>query len=282
MRCNTCGDYIAKGKKFNARKETVEEETYLGLKVFRFYFKCPRCMAEITFKTDPKNMDYEVEHGATPNFKALKLAEQQAQQEAKEKEEDEKLNPMKLLENRTKASRREMENLEALEDLREINMRQVSVNYEDLVKQKEEEMEEMAKKQEEEDEAFVRSIFPKAEDGGLIFKDLPDPGSSSDEDDKLPSFGVSFLGGSSASGSKSTATDLLTEGEEMNERKAQDEGTAKRISSTKRKLEGLVRVVKKKEKTASVAKSVLPTTSSSALSSLVCAYSDSESDSAKE
>ncbi|CAG2119974.1 unnamed protein product, partial [Medioppia subpectinata] len=133
MRCDTCGDYIAKGKKFNARKETVEEETYLGLKVFRFYFKCPRCMAEITFKTDPRNMDYEVEHGATPCFKALKLAEQQAVQEEKDREEDEKLNPMKLLENRTKQSRRELENIEALEDLKELNQRNRALVHETAV-----------------------------------------------------------------------------------------------------------------------------------------------------
>jgi Saf4/Yju2 protein len=49
-RCNTCGEYIYKGKKFNSRKETVENENYLGLHIFRFYIKCPRCIAEIAFK----------------------------------------------------------------------------------------------------------------------------------------------------------------------------------------------------------------------------------------
>ena len=85
MRCNTCGDYIARGKKFNARKETVEHEDYLDLKVFRFYFKCPRCMQEITFKTDPKIYDNVVEHGATSNLKALKLAEQYTIEETERK-----------------------------------------------------------------------------------------------------------------------------------------------------------------------------------------------------
>ena len=35
-RCNTCGDYIYKGKKFNARKETVDGEDYYGIKIFRY------------------------------------------------------------------------------------------------------------------------------------------------------------------------------------------------------------------------------------------------------
>jgi hypothetical protein len=39
MRCNTCGEYIYKGKKFNARKEDVENESYLGLRIYRFYIK---------------------------------------------------------------------------------------------------------------------------------------------------------------------------------------------------------------------------------------------------
>jgi hypothetical protein len=39
MRCNTCGEYIYKGKKFNARKEDVENEDYLGIRIYRFYIK---------------------------------------------------------------------------------------------------------------------------------------------------------------------------------------------------------------------------------------------------
>ena len=66
VRCQTCGEYMYKGKKFNSRKENVEgpDGDYLGIQIFRFYFKCVTCSAEFTIKTDPKNMDYVVEGGA--------------------------------------------------------------------------------------------------------------------------------------------------------------------------------------------------------------------------
>jgi len=47
-----CKDYIYKGKKFNSRKEDVMDEDYLGLRIFRFYIKCPRCVSEIAFKVN--------------------------------------------------------------------------------------------------------------------------------------------------------------------------------------------------------------------------------------
>ena len=95
-RCSTCGEYIYKGKKFNSRKETVEDEDYLGLRIFRFYIKCPRCVAEIAFKTDPQNTDYTLEDGASRNFEASKTAEEMAKRAVKEKEEEELNNPMKV------------------------------------------------------------------------------------------------------------------------------------------------------------------------------------------
>jgi len=49
-RCKTCGEYIYKGRKFNARKEDVIGETYLGIQIYRFYMKCTKCLREITFK----------------------------------------------------------------------------------------------------------------------------------------------------------------------------------------------------------------------------------------
>ena len=43
VRCNTCGNFLYIGTKFNMRKETCHDIDYLGVKVFRFYFKCTCC-----------------------------------------------------------------------------------------------------------------------------------------------------------------------------------------------------------------------------------------------
>jgi len=183
MRCNTCGEFIYKGKKFNSRKETVDNENYLGLRIYRFYIKCPRCVAEIAFKTDPHNTDYEMEDGATRNFEALRTLEIQAKAEAEAKEADEANNPMKLLENRTRASQREMDMIETLEDLRNLNSRHATVDHDSIIKAQQIYVEQLAKLQEEHDENMVKSIFGRAGEGSL--KRLPDE--EEEEEEETPS-----------------------------------------------------------------------------------------------
>ncbi|XP_063085262.1 splicing factor YJU2 isoform X2 [Cavia porcellus] len=159
MRCKTCGEYIYKGKKFNARKETVQNEVYLGLPIFRFYIKCTRCLAEITFKTDPENTDYTMEHGATRNFQAEKLLEEEEKRVQKEREDEELNNPMKVLENRTKDSKLEMEVLENLQELKDLNQRQAQVDFEAMLRLHRLSEEELRRQQEEEDEQETAALL---------------------------------------------------------------------------------------------------------------------------
>ncbi|KAH9857739.1 DUF572-domain-containing protein [Lenzites betulinus] len=167
MRCNTCGEYIYKGKKFNARKETVEGEDYFGIKIFRFYIKCTLCSAEITFKTDPKNTDYAAEHGASRNFEPWRDERAVEEEDRLAKLEEEENNPMKALENRTVDSKREMDILDALQDIRARNARNErvgqSVDLLDRLHMEEIETEEdmEQKRAEEEDEKLVREVFAK-------------------------------------------------------------------------------------------------------------------------
>lgn len=128
MQCNTCGEYLYKGKKFNSKKEDCKGEDYMGIRRFRFYIKCSVCSAEIAFKTDPKNSDYECESGATRNFEVWRDAEQAKEEVAKEREEEDEHDTMKALENRTLDSKLEMDVLDALDEIKAINQRHERVD----------------------------------------------------------------------------------------------------------------------------------------------------------
>src|SRR4051812_26865814 len=163
MVCNTCGEIVHAHKKFNARKETVEGETYYNIKIFRFYIRCPRCSAEITFKTDPKNTDYVCEQGAIRNFEPWKDERIEDEEERRVKEEEEENNPMKSLENRTLDSKREMDILDALDEIRTRNARNERVDADAALEKLSEEDREAVRwhltQEEDEDERIVQSIF---------------------------------------------------------------------------------------------------------------------------
>ncbi|KAJ3004970.1 UNVERIFIED_CONTAM: hypothetical protein HDU68_004826 [Siphonaria sp. JEL0065] len=177
MRCNTCGDYVYKGKKFNARKEKVDGETYLGIMIFRFYIRCPKCSAEITFKTDPKNTDYVCEHGAMRNFEPWREETDVTELKKAEKEKEEENNPMKALENRTIASKVEMDILDALDEIRTRNAAtermDVTAVLDRLQGKQRKEVERILKAQEDEDDAVARAVF-KSSDDGLTVRRLVD------------------------------------------------------------------------------------------------------------
>ncbi|KAG7011084.1 Coiled-coil domain-containing protein 94-like protein, partial [Cucurbita argyrosperma subsp. argyrosperma] len=155
IRCNTCGNYIYKGTKFNSRKEDV---TYLGIQLFRFYFKCTRCSAELTIKTDPQNSDYIVESGATRNFEPWREEDEVSEKEKHKRNAEEMGDAMKSLENRTLDSKREMDILAALDEMKSMKSRHATVSIDSMLLALQQTAAEKEKKLEEEDEALIKSI----------------------------------------------------------------------------------------------------------------------------
>ena len=181
MKCTQCGEYIYKGRKFNARKETTDEK-YFSIAIYRFYIRCTRCSAEITFKTDPKNMDYECEKGAKRNFEVWRQnpgegngGEMETEQERLDRLEAEEaeMGVMENLETKVVDAKREMEIADALDEIRTRNARNERAgkkgDVEDLVKQAAEEREAERKRIEAEDEEAARRAF-LGEDGERVKK----------------------------------------------------------------------------------------------------------------
>ncbi len=131
------------------------------------YFCSTLCSAEITFKTDPKNTDYAAEHGASRNFEPWREEKAVEEGDRLAKLEEEENNQMKVLENRTVDSKREMDVLDALQDIRARNARNErtghSVDLLARIKVQDIEDEEKAEQQklEEEDEKLVQEVFSK-------------------------------------------------------------------------------------------------------------------------
>ncbi|GAY55880.1 hypothetical protein CUMW_167510 [Citrus unshiu] len=161
IRCNTCGNYIYKGTKFNSRKEDAIGETYLGIQIFRFYFKCTKCSAELTIKTDPQNSDYIVESGASRNYEPWRAEDEAVDEEKKRRDAEEMGDAMKALENRTLDSKREMDILAALDEMKSMKSRHASVSVDAMLEALQSTAPEKEKRLEEEDEALIRSIFQK-------------------------------------------------------------------------------------------------------------------------
>ncbi|KAK2404251.1 coiled-coil protein [Trifolium repens] len=107
IRCNTCGSYIYRGTKINCRMDDVISEAYLGIKIFRFYFKCTLCSAELVMKTNPQNSDYVIESGATRNFEPWRAEDEEIDEIKNKREAEEIGDAMKSLENRTLDSKRD-------------------------------------------------------------------------------------------------------------------------------------------------------------------------------
>ncbi|KAF2078138.1 hypothetical protein CYY_000522 [Polysphondylium violaceum] len=186
IRCNTCGEYIGRGTKFNAKKETVAGESYLGLKIYRFYLRCKKCAAELTIRTDPKNSEYICEAGATKNYEPWK--ETQDEKDTRlHQEAEEEVDAMKALENRTLQSKREMEILDGLEEMKAHNSRLAEIADTDILLEYNLKKQQEIKDQfEKEDEDLIKQVFGKNKDHDSQDQDEDeDEEQDSEEDTKI-------------------------------------------------------------------------------------------------
>lgn len=164
VRCNSCGEFIYAGTKFNSRKETVTNEDYLGIKIFRFYFKCPCCKAECTIRTDPKNADYAAEMGVSRNFEPWR-EHQQAEALRDRLKDEEKEDAIKALEARTMNSRQELDVLDDLDEIKSMNARNAKITPEELlnfhakIKANDTTQDEEPAVLPDEDEEYIKKVF---------------------------------------------------------------------------------------------------------------------------
>jgi len=155
VQCSTCHTFLYRGRKFNSKKEPMggPNGRYLGITRWRFYIKCTHCSRPLTFLTDPQNADYEMQ-------KDKAATEEDAEAT---KEEEEKLDPMKALENRVLESQQELADLDNLEEIKAMNARHVKLlagkSKGKIVRDADDEHDDDAKMElTAEDEALVQSI----------------------------------------------------------------------------------------------------------------------------
>lgn len=140
--CATCGQYMGNGTKFDAVKDDLKDEAYLGVAVFRFTMKCKGCKAPFAIQTDPKNSFYEVSKNGNCTRTYVPWVDDKKKQAAAQgqAEADEAGDAMRALERRTVDTRMEMENEDALAELRELNARTVNVDVERMLAQRQAEL----------------------------------------------------------------------------------------------------------------------------------------------
>lgn len=131
VRCDTCGEFMGTGLKFNAKKSDTGDN-YLGIRIFRFSMKCKSCPATFTIRTDPKNSEYICDTGVRRNYepwREKKNVEEEEKGERSRQDED----SMQALENKTIDAKRQMEDLDALDEIKSNNAKRAAVNVDDVI-----------------------------------------------------------------------------------------------------------------------------------------------------
>lgn len=150
-----------------------------------------------------RNTDYVAEHGAARNFEPWRDNDAAQEEDKLSRLEEEENNPMAALENKAVDSKREMDILDALQELKTRNARieragkegsekfleRVSTGAEmgdEGMKQKLTEFELKKKQDELDDEEEVRKVFGRAYVAGVPDIELENGGVSSSEDEDTP------------------------------------------------------------------------------------------------
>lgn len=132
VRCETCGEFMGTGLKFNARKSDTNEN-YLGIRIFRFSMKCKSCPAAFTIRTDPQNSDYVCESGARRNYEPWR-EKQKADDESKQERTRQDEDKMQALENKTKDAKKEMDDLDNLADIKSGNAKRAALSVDEVLR----------------------------------------------------------------------------------------------------------------------------------------------------
>merc|ERR1712032_1028335 len=129
IQCIKCGEYMYRGKKFNSKKEDVDDDDmYLGIKKFRFHMKCSGCGSMFSIKTDPENGDYEVEIGCKRLFEVWKKTDAD--------EEPETDNKIESLEKNTLAAKQLEDSHDAIDFLQARNDRNSGMDLQTIAELK--------------------------------------------------------------------------------------------------------------------------------------------------
>lgn len=116
-------------------------------------------------KTDPQNSDYIVESGATRNFEPWRAEDEETDKMKEKREAEEMGDAMKSLENRTLDSKREMDILAALDEMKSMKSRHATVTVDEMLEALQRTAADKEKRLEEEDEALIKSVVFHNSDG---------------------------------------------------------------------------------------------------------------------
>ncbi|GAB5366571.1 hypothetical protein AAMO2058_001154500 [Amorphochlora amoebiformis] len=117
--CQGCGCMIAKGVRFNAKKNHVDN--YHSTKIWEFVMPCHQCFNEIIVRTDPKNAEYLVTKGGrkkVEEYNALDAGTVELlDPEEREKRRADAMQSLEVVEDDKKRAKAQKGRMELLRDL---------------------------------------------------------------------------------------------------------------------------------------------------------------------